>query len=177
MAEKVDLSFGDIAVKMGLITRPQMEKCLKVQSESEQLKWKPLGLIMADEGYLTKEQVTMIVNIQKRNIEIQAVHRRRMTEDNIFGRIVIKLGYATESQVEECLGVQLVLGNDYFLRLGEIMVKKGFLTESQVTEVMAYQESRIVTCPKCNSKYNAILFNPGKKFICYKCNNELKTPA
>ena len=118
MAEKIDLSFGDIAVKMGLITPSQMEKCLTIQSALDKPKWKPLGLIMAEQGYLTSEQVAMIVNIQKRNIEIQAIQKRRMVEDNIFGRIAIKFGYATESQVEECLGVQLLLGNDYFLRLG-----------------------------------------------------------
>ena len=63
---------------------------------------------------MTQEQITNVMNIQKRNLEVFALQKRQVTEDNIFGRIAIKLGCATYSQIEERLDIQVKLLNDSF---------------------------------------------------------------
>lgn len=172
---KEDLILGDIAVKMNLVNETQVQECLKVQKTLRE--WKPLGVLLMEKGYLSEDQLQSLVDVQSRNIEAKAVQTRRIKEDNIFGRIAIKLGFATEAQVDECLGVQLTMQDDYFLRLGEILLKRKYLTEEQVQKILDYQTGRLITCSKCGHKYNTILFNSGAKFVCYKCDNELTVLA
>jgi hypothetical protein len=174
MAEKVDLAFGEIALKTGKVSKETLDKCVEIQHTLPS--WKPLGVVIMEQGYLTEDEVSDILKIQKRNMEAMSIQRRQMGEDNIFGRIAIKLGYVTLPQVEECLRVQLELAKDYLLRLGEIMIKKGYLNKKQLTEIITYQEKRLITCPQCTTRYNMILFNGGVKFPCYKCEKELSIP-
>lgn len=173
MAPKEDLIFGDIAIRSRLVTEERVAECIKIQQSLKE--WKPLGVVLMEKGYITLVQLQTLVDIQKRNIEAKAIRARRLKEDNIFGKIALRLGFTSEKQVDECLGVQLEMADDYPLRLGEIMVKKGFLTEEQVKKISEFQGKRLITCPKCGQNYNVILFNPGAKFICYACDKELTT--
>lgn len=173
MAPKEDLIFGDIAIRSRLVTEERVAECIRFQQTLKE--WKPLGLILVEKGYLTAGQLQTLVDVQKRNIEAKAIRARRLKEDNIFGKIAIRLGFISEKQVDECLGVQLEMADDYPLRLGEIMVKKGFLTEQQAKKISEFQGKRLIVCPKCGQNYNVILFNPDVKFTCYSCDKELTT--
>jgi hypothetical protein len=175
MAEKVDISFGEIVLKTGLASNEQIEESLKFQGTLPT--WKPLGQIMVEKGYITLEQLNVITQIQKRNIEAKAIQLRRIKEDNIFGQLVVKLGFSSQEKVDECLGVQLAMKDDYFLRLGEIMIKKGHITTEQVQVILNYQSKQLVICAKCGTRYNMLLFNPEVSFVCYGCGNELTTPS
>ncbi|MEK7449716.1 MAG: hypothetical protein AAB019_09580 [Planctomycetota bacterium] len=174
MVTESDLVFGEIAIKTRLVTARQIDEAITIQHGLPE--WKPLGLILLEKQYLTKEQLENIIDIQKRNLETRAIQLRYIKEDNIFGRLAIKLNLATEQQVEECLGVQLMMQDDYLLRLGELMVKKKYLSGTDVKKILEYQSAQVIHCPKCDTKYNVVLFNPGAKFICYECETELTVP-
>ncbi|MFA5793508.1 MAG: hypothetical protein WC980_00350 [Candidatus Brocadiia bacterium] len=173
MAQKDDLIFGDIAIRSKMVSQEQIAECVKFQRNLKE--WRALGQILLEKNYITPAQHQTLVDLQKRSIETKAIKARRLKEDNIFGKIAMRLGFASEKHVDECLGVQLEMADDYPLRLGEIMVKKGFLTEENVQKISEFQGHHLITCPKCGHSYNVILFNPGVKFICYSCDKELTT--
>lgn len=174
MAKKIDLAFGEIAVKMGLINQDQIKKCLDIQENSS--KWIPIGSVILEQGYMSQEQITMVTNIQKRNLEAMAIQKRQISEDNIFGRIALKLGHSTEKQIEECLSEQLSLTKNCQLKLGEIMLKKGYLTKKQLDNIVSYQQKKVIACASCKTKYNVVFYNPGIEFVCWKCENKISVP-
>ncbi|MFH1232010.1 MAG: hypothetical protein V1709_11000 [Planctomycetota bacterium] len=171
MASKEDLVLGEIAVKTRLITQEQLTECLRDQKK--RIHWKSVGEILVEKQYITNSQLQFLINIQKRNLEVKTHQSRRIKQDNLFGRLAIRLGFATEKQVEESLGMQLMIEESHFLRLGEIMVKKGYITDEKLKKVIGFQAQRQVTCSRCGQKYNLVLFNEGAKILCYDCDNEI----
>ncbi|MFH0888057.1 MAG: hypothetical protein V1871_02465 [Planctomycetota bacterium] len=171
MASKEDLSLGEIAVKTRLLTQEQLTKCL--EDQKNRVKWKSLGEIFVEKQYITDSQLQALVSLQKRNLQAKTNQSRRVKQENLFGRLAIRLGFASEKQVEESLGTQLMINEAHFLRLGEIMVKKEYITDDQLKKIIDFQNQRQVTCLGCGQKYNLILFNEGAKILCYNCDNEV----
>jgi hypothetical protein len=174
MLTKADILFGKIAVKAGMCSDEQIDECIRMQEEMQQRK--PLGMIMLEKGYITEDQLQKIIEIQKANLQEKAIHSRTKRDDGMFGRIVLKLGFASEEQVHDAVRIQAKIEEDIFLRLGEIMVKKGYLTNDQVHAVLDYQKTKIVVCPDCHTQYNVIMFTEGTELSCYKCGTELHVP-
>jgi len=171
MASKEDLTLGEIAVKTRLLTQEQLTVCL--EDQKKQPHWKSLGEIFVEKQYITDSQLQALINLQKRNLQVKTHQSRRVKQDNLFGRLAIRLGFATEKQVEESLGTQLMINESHFLRLGEIMVKKEYISEEQLNKIIDFQSQRQVTCSGCGQKYNLVLFNEGAKILCYNCDNEI----
>jgi len=171
MASKEDLVLGEIAVKTRLITQEQLTECLEDQKKHPH--WKSVGKILVEKHYITDSQLQFLINIQKRNLQVKTHQSRRIKQDNLFGRLAIRLGFATEKQVEQSLGMQLMIEESHFLRLGEIMVKKEYLTEEQLKKIIDFQTQRQVICSGCGQNYNLVLFNEGAKILCYNCDNEI----
>lgn len=174
MLTKADILFGKIAVKAGMCAEEQVDECIRMQEEMQQRK--PLGMIMMERGYISEEQLQKIIEIQKANLQEKAINSRTKRDDGMFGRIVLKLGFATEEQVHDAVRIQAKIEEDIFLRLGEIMVKKGYMTNEQVQAVLDYQKKKIVVCPDCHTQYNVIMFTEGSALKCYKCGTQLNVP-
>lgn len=174
MLTKADILFGKIAVKAGMCSDEQIDECIRMQEEMQQRK--PLGMIMMEKGYITEDQLQKIIEIQKANLQEKAINSRTKRDDGMFGRIVLKLGFASEEQVHDAVRIQAKIEEDIFLRLGEIMVKKGYLSNEQVSAVLEYQRTKIVVCPDCQTQYNVIMFTEGTALNCYKCGAELHVP-
>lgn len=174
MLTKADILFGKIAINAGMVSSEQVEDCIRQQEQMAEKK--PLGMILIEKGFITEEQLTKIIEIQRKNLQERAIHSREKREDGLFGKLVLRFQFATEEQINECIRIQAKLENDLFLRLGEIMVKKGYLTNEQVRQILEFQKTKILTCPSCNTQYNVIMFTPGTKIRCYKCDGELVVP-
>ncbi|MBI3267795.1 MAG: hypothetical protein HYZ53_02140 [Planctomycetes bacterium] len=174
MLSKADILFGKIAVNAGFVTEDQIDECIRIQEGLPDKK--PLGIILLEKGYLTEETLQEIVEAQRQNLQERAIHTREKREDSLFGRLVVRFGFASEESVHECVRIQAKIEEDIFLRLGEIMVKKNYLTLSQVKEVLDYQKTKILFCAGCNTQFNAIMFTPGARIPCYKCGRELVVP-
>lgn len=67
-------------------------------------------------------------------------------EDNLFGRIALKQGYATPDQIEECVGVQDQSPTSRLL--GAILVERGYMTHEQLRKVMILQKQAMSTPAK-----------------------------
>lgn len=171
---KADILFGKIAVSSGYVTEDQLDDCIRFQESLQE--HKPLGLIMQEKDIITEEQLQVIIDIQRKNLQERAIHTREKRSDGLFGRIVLQLGFATPQQVHECVRIQAKVEDDLFLRLGEILVKKAYLTVEQVEKVLDYQKMRIVCCRECQTQYNVIMFRPGAQINCYKCGSTLSVP-
>ncbi len=174
MLSKADILFGKIAVSSGYVTEGQVDECVKLQESQKE--HRPLGMILLEKKYVTEAQLQVIIDIQRKNLQERAIHSREKRADGLFGRLVVQLGFATSTQVNEAVRVQAKVEEDIFLRLGEVLVKKGFCTVDQVQTVLEYQKLRIVACNHCQTQYNVIMFRPGASINCYKCGNALAVP-
>ncbi|MBI3097547.1 MAG: hypothetical protein HYY93_04775 [Planctomycetes bacterium] len=174
MLSRADILFGKIAINAGMVSQDQIDECIHIQEKAPEPK--PLGMILIEKGYISEKQLEEIIEIQKRNLQEKAIHSRFKREDGLFGRLVIRFGFATEDQVNEAVRIQAKMEDDLFMRMGEVMVRKGFLTNEQVTKILDYQKKKILTCPKCSTQFNVIMFQPGALIKCYKCQNELVVP-
>ncbi|MBI2930530.1 MAG: hypothetical protein HYY16_02670 [Planctomycetes bacterium] len=173
--KKADALFGQIALKLGIITRKQLEEALAVQRTSNQ--HKPLGLILMDLKYVSERDLERIIEAQKA-IASQAESRAKaVREDTLFGKVAIRLGLCSEEQLAECLVMQEQLPKDRFMRLGDIMVIKGVLTVDQVRKILDTQRGLILYCPQCDTQYNVVMFRPGASIQCYRCGTALRIPA
>lgn len=137
---------------------------------------KPLGMIMIEKGYIDETQLQKIIMIQRARARERAQHIREKRDDNLFGKLVLRFGYADEDEINECMRIQEKVEQELFMRLGEIMVRKGYLSTEQVEAILEYQKMKILTCPGCNTQYNVVMFKPGAKMKCYKCGKELVVP-
>jgi serine/threonine-protein kinase len=63
-----DISFGQVALREGLVTPAQLEECLEIQRKLKSLGVTPrkLGEIMVEKGYLSRGQVEGVLRLQRR---------------------------------------------------------------------------------------------------------------
>lgn len=102
---------------------------------------------------------------------------KQLRADNLFSRLAVNLGLATDKEVEECLGSIFSRREGSASGLAELMTEKGYLTAEEVQKIKNYQSDRVISCPKCNLRYNTILFKPEAQFFCYDCGTELQVPV
>ncbi len=176
MSSPKELLFGRMAISRGLLTKEQLDECVRFQQERAPNC--PLGLVMIDKGFLTSEQLQELVTAQKEAFQGVDPQRLRKLEDAVFGQIVIKEGMASTEEVHQALRDQALEDEQgHARRLGEILVEKGLLLAEQVEEVLAIQRRRIVLCPSCGAQFNVEKLESGKKFMCGKCRTTLTVPA
>jgi len=101
---------------------------------------------------------------------------KQIKDDNLFGRLVINLGFASETHVDDCM-LKLFSTKSNRSSLAELLVEKGYVTPEAIKKIYAYKDARVLTCPQCGVQYNSILFRPGAKFFCHNCNTELEVPV
>jgi len=172
--KKADSLFGQIALKLGIVTRKQLEEALELQRFAKD--HKPLGLILMETKAVTQADLEKIVEAQKAIANQAESRARAVREDTLFGKVAIRLGLCTEEQLGECLAMQEQLPKDRFMRLGDIMVIKGVLSVEQVRKILDTQRGLILYCPQCDTQYNVVMFRPGASIQCYRCGTALRIP-
>ncbi|MBI3099420.1 MAG: hypothetical protein HYY93_14510 [Planctomycetes bacterium] len=176
MAETGDVLFGKIAIQMGVVTQAQMDECISAQAATDPPK--PLGEILYQKGYVTFEQLTQILETQRRNLAELEPNTRLKKEDVLFGRVVVREGLSTPAEVNECLRAQAALEQQgTTLQLGEIMVRGGYLSAAQVRRILERQKKRIMACPQCGASFNVVTYDTEKKYTCPKCQVSLVEQA
>jgi hypothetical protein len=172
---RADRLFGQIAMKLGVVTQQQLQDALEVQRFAQG--HKPLGLILIELKFVTPKDLERILEEQKRILADAGNRQKAVKEDNLFGKVAIRMGFATEEQLAECLALQEQLPKDRFMRLGDILVIKGYLSVEQVKKVTDTQKGLIVYCAHCDTQYNVVMFKPGASLQCYKCGSPLRIPT
>jgi hypothetical protein len=172
--KRADSLFGQIALRLNIITKKQLQDALELQRCART--HKPLGVLLMELKYVSDRDLEKILEAQKQ-IAAQAANRHKVVrEDNLFGKVAIRLGHCSEVQVAECMSLQEQLPHDRFMRLGDIMVIKGYLSVAQVRKVIETQKGLIVYCPQCDTQYNVVMFRPGASLQCYRCGSPLRIP-
>ena len=172
---RADRLFGQIAMKLGVVTQAQLQEALEVQRFAQG--HKPLGLILIELKFVAPRDLERILEEQKKILAEAGNRQKAVKEDNLFGKVTIRLGFASEEQLAECLALQEQLPKDRFMRLGDILVIKGYLSVEKVKKITDTQKGLIVYCTQCDTQYNVVMFKPGASLQCYKCGAPLRIPT
>lgn len=172
---RADRLFGQIAMKLGVVTQAQLQEALEVQRFAQG--HKPLGLILIELKFVSPRDLERILEEQKKILAEAGNRQKAVKEDNLFGKVAIRLGFASEEQLAECLALQEQLPKDRFMRLGDILVIKGYLSVEKVKKITDTQKGLIVYCTQCDTQYNVVMFKPGASLQCYKCGSPLRIPT
>jgi uncharacterized OB-fold protein len=158
-----------------MITQEQLDQCLKIQESSEEPKL--IGMILLEQGFITKEQLRTVLEYQKQNQQRPATDPEEQKSDIAFGFIAVKKKYTTLNRVYECVREQARAAKlGLFFRLGEIFVNKGYLTVEQVQDILQDQNKTILECEGCTTRFNVIGYEEGKTIKCTKCGRRLVPP-
>lgn len=181
-----EILIGKIALERGYITREQLEECVKVQLEESlggdpektqgRKDARPLGVILVARGYLTDERLVELYDLRKKRIESLREYRLIYRSELLFGQLLIKMGKATQLQINKCLEAQRRMAEEGMTplpRLGEILVEHGFVTAAIVQDALQAQNKRVMMCLGCEVRYNVVGIEEGRKYRCKKCGSLL----
>lgn len=116
------MGFGDYLVQKGLIKKEQHGMALRIQNKK-----RLLGVIAEEEGYMTAEDVSAVMEESEGKPDIQ------------FGELAVSRGYLTSNQLRYLLDIR----TRRKVRIGDILVQKGFISgEILLHEVMNYEAKR-----------------------------------
>ncbi len=164
-----EILFGKLAILLGYAREDEVETCVKVQSTADTKK--NLGDIMVEEGVLTEEQRSEVLNIQRANLNKPHPYDPvRTLADVILGRLAIKFKYLNQEQVNECVRIQATrraAGKDALL--GEVFVELGYLPLSRVIELLSLQGITVMSCPECGQQSNVFYYSPANEYKCVGC--------
>ncbi len=116
------MGFGDYLVKKGLISKEQHDIALRMQNKK-----RLLGVIAEEEGYMTAEDVSAVMEESEGRPDIQ------------FGELAVSRGYLTSNQLRYLLDIR----TRRKVRIGDILVQKGIISgDVLLHEVMNYESKR-----------------------------------
>jgi predicted Zn-ribbon and HTH transcriptional regulator len=168
--------FGRIAVLNNYLSWDQLEESLQIQrTESPPRR---LGEILVDRGYLTQEQLRMILEIRRKKIrKLLRDPQEARESDKDFGELALRAGHITLDGLETAILEQERLSRlGLHFRLGEILVAKALMQVSDVLEILRRQGKRIMLCPMCDCHFNVLGFKAGRAYRCLKCQTDLLEP-
>lgn len=164
-----DLLFGKIAVTRKYCTAADLEKCITLQANSRDRV--PLGQILRSEGYITEEQHSEILAIQRRNLTVLDPVSKVSKESILLGKLAVREKFMNEQQVNRCLRLQARDGEKR--SIGEIMVEEGLLTPAQLKTLLTKQHKRIMSCSNCRLSFTVLSTTHAKHVPCPRCKGAL----
>lgn len=171
---RTDRLFGQIAVELGIITPEKLEEALEVQATAPTTR--PLGLVLMDLRLVTRDDLEKILEAQRRIADRQKEKSKDQKEDQMFGKVAVRLGFLSQDQVTECLDLQKRGDAEAGLRLGELMVRRGLIGPVEVRRVVEVQSGLAIPCPACATLHNIVMFMPGSTIPCRKCSTSITVP-
>lgn len=128
---QADQLFGEIAVRLFMATRRDVDRALKAQNEARAVGAEPsIGEVMIGLDMLSENQVNAILKAQE-------VYDDRSVE-TLYGNLAIKNGFITKADLQFALRIQERTGRR--LRIGEVLVKKAFVSWEQHEALLRAQE-------------------------------------
>ncbi|RME85425.1 MAG: hypothetical protein D6785_04405, partial [Planctomycetota bacterium] len=181
-----------LALQEGFITRNQLQQCQ--QLKAVHFPQKSLIQILLDQRFLNEDDLRLLQRRSQQVSQLSSSKDSRTTlsgtlvigtnlelqqkKDKSFGNFCIRLGFASQEQVLQCIQEQHQLQQKgLYVRLGELMLEKGILTVEQVERILEYQKKRILTCSGCKAQYNVSNYKAGTKVKCKKCGTILVVPS
>ncbi len=153
-----DHLFGEIAVRLYMTTRRDLDRALKAQKKAREVGGNPnLGEVMIGLELLNQSHVNTILKAQE-SYDDKSI-------ETLYGSLAIKNGFITKADLEAALRIQERTGRR--LRIGEVLVKKGFVTWEQHESLLRAQQRILAGVKKAKD---------GKSQDAGKSSISLKTP-
>ncbi len=176
MANRDDILFGRIAVRLGFCKEIHVWECIRIQDRGPGKE--PLGEVMIRQGYLSREQRDRALEVQKSNRSREDEVTRLAIEDVLFGQMALKHKWISVEQLHACLREQAILESQgKSSRLGQILAARGFLKPEQIRSLLNRQFKEILICESCHTPFNVVNYNPAFEYRCRKCKGLLTPPA
>ncbi|WP_434384806.1 response regulator [Melittangium boletus] len=121
--------FGELLLKLGIVTPNQIEEALALQS----LNGQRLGEALISLGYVTREQIQAALG---EALGLNAPPPGVVPVQPPLGEVLVGLKYLTVAQLDEALALQRRSAGR---KLGEILVEQGYCTYKQLYEGLALQ--------------------------------------
>jgi protein-arginine kinase activator protein McsA len=165
-----DLLFGRIAIAQKFCTQAQLEQCLKIQAGMRDRL--PLGQILLSEGFVTEQQHSEVLAIQRKNLMAVDPVRKLSKESILLGKLAVRERLVKEEDVNVCLRLQAQTGEKR--SLGEILVEQGHMTHLQLKGLLGKQSKRIMSCPVCALSFTVLSISRSKIVPCPRCKGPLR---
>jgi hypothetical protein len=167
MGPRNRLLIGQIALDLQLLRQDQLQQC--VDHQAGQVQPKPIGTLLVEAGLLTPEQLTLVMEEQKRRLEEELPYAPSRRGAVAFGRLVVERGHAKQAIVNEALRAQQDLADrGVRKRLGELLVEAGHLSADVVPEILRAQGKVLLGCTFCGAHLN-VLISIADGYPCPKC--------
>ena len=135
-----EFRLGAIAVRMGLVTKAQLEDAVAFQEKRGMQEYLGSVLLMLD--YLTPKTLAQVLAEQKKEIErharIPALPLSPAGQKQ-FGQLAVEMGLLTGTQLEDALRIQSASSPKPFL--GSVLLDLGHLDAESIPKLLAAQFS------------------------------------
>lgn len=171
--------FARVALAEGYCTQFQIDRCLHIQSHSDERL--SLGQSLLREGFVTTEQYSRVLVLlrqgykKERDAAVVLEVERRLAEnrnqarqgqeDRLLAKIV-----AAEGRVDAgTLKLDLEEATKSLRPLAEILVTLGHLDRAQVVGILSRLERRELSCPSCGATLSVLRLPTGAPVLCPRC--------
>lgn len=175
--------FARIVLAEGFCTRDQIDRCLRIQSSTDERL--SLGQSLLREGFLTSDQHSRVLVLLRQGykkdrdtaVSRQADHRlaegrasaRQGQEDRVLGEIVVAEGWVSAAQLKACVEDSAKNRRP----LAESLTALGCLEPARVQAILARLERSERTCPSCGAILSVIRLPTANPIRCPRCRNAL----
>jgi hypothetical protein len=167
MGARNRLLIGQIAIELGFVTKDQLQEC--IDHQAGQVQAKPIGLLLVESEFLTREQLLTVVGEQQRRLEEPLPYAPTQRGAIAFGRLIVERGLVKQTHVNEALRAQQDLADRGIRkRLGELLVEAGHLDADAVPGVLKRQGKVLMACTFCGAHFN-VLETIAEGYPCRKC--------
>ncbi|OGQ98022.1 MAG: hypothetical protein A2505_07910 [Deltaproteobacteria bacterium RIFOXYD12_FULL_55_16] len=145
-----DLLLGELLVREGLVTQPELERVLAIQEQERKLAKLPLGQILIGQSKITEIGMSRLLNHQnlRKHLGTLAVEKRHITPEQLLyclqkkgsgqylGQILVEEGFLDSTTL-----IALLKDQAYAEKIGDLAVKLNLVTQEDVSVALKIQKA------------------------------------
>jgi len=181
MSDADNDQFGQVVLKLGFCTAKQIEQCLKIQSSTDERL--SLGQSLLREGFISQAQYSKVLETQRKDARRKAAapaadkspstvsRTPQDQEDDLLGKLAVREGWITESEVRSCLRAGKAGAAPR--SLVEVLVDRGYLDAVGAKELQARLSRRRMSCSACTVSFTVLSLARSATVLCPRCRRPL----
>lgn len=166
---------GKLIVDHAIATRKQVDECLKAQGDGGVSR--PLGTLLRDRGYITEDQLGLILKIQRQlqkgagAPEVPPDRLDEAEEDSILKLLILLKQAAQKGDVHESLRLYARMEEKVsnYLRIARLHVQKTYLAAYDTAEIQDYLNRKVLSCKVCGEPFS--VSQNGVRSATFRCAN------
>jgi len=181
MSDADNEDFGRVALRLGLCTRSQVERCLRIQSSTDERL--SLGQSLLREGFLSEGQFSRVLEAQRADARTRAAASPfdggppalpgspQNRGNDLLGKLAVREGWITEREVRACLRAANAGATPPPLL--EVMVDRGHLDPAGAEALKARLSNRPMYCSACSASFTVLSLARSALVPCPHCRRPL----